>query len=344
MWPSHAAGRWDQPGVDQSGALSSAKGANCPGTPLGPFEVAAHDRPSLLSQPALPSKPPWGFPPFHTPQVPGPRLAPAGSSEAFRDTGRSLQRLHLDPSLSSPPFPACPSPTPPCAALGVLSLQQSQSATPEGFELPGAQGSGQRPEGPASGPAAHTIWGFSHVEPEARTAPSNPPPPPRCKCPGDTRPRGQCTPYCGEGGSTKPRKQHGGWTMRGTSPFAVNKSESNQGSTPPTVSGSVVFRPPRFLNPPRGFTWERAGGPNGLRNHWVDAFGYGFASKERLYVCGCREDAGGRASSVTPYWEEGSERDTEGTGLCWRTGHVCTPGHGRESGCAGRSLLLAQRL
>ena len=132
--------------------------------------------PGLLSQPALPSKPPWGFPPFHIPQVPGPRLPPAGSSEAFRDTGRSLQRLHLDPSLFPPPFPACPSPTPPCAALGVLSLQQSQSATPEGFELPGAQGSGQRPEGPASGPAAHAIWGFSHVEPEARTAPGNPRP------------------------------------------------------------------------------------------------------------------------------------------------------------------------
>ena len=163
--------------MDQSGALSSAKGANCPGTPLGPFEVAAHAAPppGLLSQPALPSKPPWGFPPFHIPQVPGPRLPPAGSSEAFRDTGRSLQRLHLDPSLFPPPFPACPSPTPPCAALGVLSLQQSQSATPEGFELPGAQGSGQRPEGPASGLAANAIWGFSHVEPEACTSAGKPP-------------------------------------------------------------------------------------------------------------------------------------------------------------------------
>ena len=163
---SGAAGRggegWNQPRVDQSGTLRGAKGANCPGTPIGPFEVDAH-APPLLSQPALPSKPPWGFPPFHIPRVPGPRLPPAGSSEAFRDAGRSLQRLHLDPSLSSPPFPACPSPTPPCAALGVLSLQQSQSATPEGFELPGAQGSGQKPEGPASGPAAHAFWGFSHV-------------------------------------------------------------------------------------------------------------------------------------------------------------------------------------
>ena len=230
-------GGWDQPGVDQSGALSSAKGANCPGTPLGPFEVAAHPPPRLLSQPALPSKPPWGFPPFHIPQVPGPRLPPAGSSEAFRDTGRSLQRLHLDPSLFPPPFPACPSPTPPCAALGVLSLQQSQGATPEGFELPGAQGSGQRPEGPASGPAAHAIWGFSHVEPEARTAPGNPrpprpPPPAQRKCPGDTRPRGQSTPYCGEGGSTKPRKQHGGWTRRGTSPFAVNRVSRTRAARP----------------------------------------------------------------------------------------------------------------
>ena len=66
------------------------------------------------------------------------------------------------------------SPTPPWA-LGVLSLQQSQSATPEGFDLPGAQGSGQRPEGPASGPAANAIWGFSNVEPEARTSAGNAP-------------------------------------------------------------------------------------------------------------------------------------------------------------------------
>ena len=60
-------------------------------------------------------------------------------------------------------------------ALGILSLQQSQSATAEGFELPGAQGSGQRPEGPASGLAANAIWGFSHVEPEARTSAGKPP-------------------------------------------------------------------------------------------------------------------------------------------------------------------------
>lgn len=68
--------------------------------------------------------------------------------------------------------------------------------------------------------------------------------------------------------------------------FRCEQSESNQGSTPPTVSGSVVFRPPGFLNPPRGFTREQAGCPYGLRNHWVDAFRDGFASKERLYVCG----------------------------------------------------------
>ena len=71
-------------------------------------------------------------------------------------------------------FPHAPSPTPPWA-LGILSLQQSQSATAEGFELPGAQGSGQRPEGPASGLAANAIWGFSHVEPEARTSAGKPP-------------------------------------------------------------------------------------------------------------------------------------------------------------------------
>ena len=181
-----------------------------------------------------------GFPAFSHSTGPWASTVPAGSSEAFRDTRRSLQRLHLDPSLFPPPFPACPSPTPPCAALGVLSLQQSQGATPEGFELPGAQGSGQRPEGPASGPAAHAIWGFSHVEPEARTAPGNPrapphpppPPPAQRKCPGDTRPRGQSTPYCGEGGSTKPRKQHGGWTRRGTSPFAVNRVSRTRAARP----------------------------------------------------------------------------------------------------------------
>ena len=236
---------WNQPRVDQSGTLRGAKGANCPGTPIGPFEVDAH-APPLLSQPALPSKPPWGFPPFHIPRVPGPRLPPAGSSEAFRDAGRSLQRLHLDPSLSSPPFPACPSPTPPCAALGVLSLQQSQSATPEGFELPGAQGSGQKPEGPASGPAAHAFWGFSHVEPEARTSPDNPRPPPQRKCPGDARPRGQGTPYCGEGGSPKPRKQHGGWTMRGTSPFAANRVSRTRATRPQPSRAVLSFGHPGF--------------------------------------------------------------------------------------------------
>ena len=41
--------------------------------------------------------------------------------------------------------------------------------------LPGAQGSGQRPEGPASGLTANAIWGFSHVEPEARNSTGNPP-------------------------------------------------------------------------------------------------------------------------------------------------------------------------
>ena len=67
-----------------------------------------------------------------------------------------------------------PSSTPLCP-LGVLSLPQSQTTTPEGFELPGAQGSDQRPEGPMSGPAVHDICVFSHVEPEAPTSPGNPP-------------------------------------------------------------------------------------------------------------------------------------------------------------------------
>ena len=72
-------GGWDQPGVDQSGALSSAKGANCPGTPLGPFEVAAHAAPP-------PPRPPFpaclafqtalGFPAFSHSAGPWASIAP----------------------------------------------------------------------------------------------------------------------------------------------------------------------------------------------------------------------------------------------------------------------------
>ena len=51
-----------------------------------------------------------GFPAFSHSTRPWASTVPAGSSEAFRDTRRSLQRLHLDPSLSSPPFPPCPLP------------------------------------------------------------------------------------------------------------------------------------------------------------------------------------------------------------------------------------------
>ncbi|KAI4573934.1 hypothetical protein MJT46_005174 [Ovis ammon polii x Ovis aries] len=131
-------------------------------------------------------------------KVPGPGLSPAGSSEAFRDNGRSLQRLHLDPTLSSPPYATCASPTPPWAP-GVLSLQQSQSTSPEGFELPGAQGSGQRPEGPASGPAANAIRGFSHVEPEANIRGN-----PQARMPRRYTPKGTVYPLCGEGGSCFP--------------------------------------------------------------------------------------------------------------------------------------------
>ena len=85
-------------------------------------------------------------------------------------------------------------------ASGVLCLQQSQSATPEGFELPGAQGSGQRPEGQRRDwqlmPfGAFLTWSLRPAPPRAN---------PQRECPGDTRPRGQCTPYCGEGGSCFP--------------------------------------------------------------------------------------------------------------------------------------------
>ena len=48
---------WNQPRVDQSGTLRGAKGANCPGTPIGPFEVDAHAPPSFPSLPCLPNRP-----------------------------------------------------------------------------------------------------------------------------------------------------------------------------------------------------------------------------------------------------------------------------------------------
>ena len=84
------------------GAVSSAHRANCPGIPLGPFDVAGHA--PFPKLPCLPNR--AGFSrlfTFHT--RPLASIAPARSCEAWRDTGRSLQCLHLDPSLSLPPFP-----------------------------------------------------------------------------------------------------------------------------------------------------------------------------------------------------------------------------------------------
>ena len=71
---------------------------------------------------------------------------------------------------------------------------------------------------------AFLMWSLRPAPPQATPA--------QRKCPGDTRPRGQSTPYCGEGGSTKPRKQHGGWTRRGASPFAVNRVSRTRAARP----------------------------------------------------------------------------------------------------------------
>ena len=66
---------WNQPRVDQSGTLRGAKGANCPGTPIGPFEVDAHAPPPpfpacLAFQTAL------GFPAFSHSTGPWASIAP----------------------------------------------------------------------------------------------------------------------------------------------------------------------------------------------------------------------------------------------------------------------------
>ena len=99
-----------------------------------------------------------GFPAFSHSTRPLTSIAPAGSCEAWRDTRCSLQCLHRDPSLSLPPFPT------PLPNSSVPSWRPFPAAVPDhhpqGFEPPGAQGSGQRCEGPASQTAAHAIWGF----------------------------------------------------------------------------------------------------------------------------------------------------------------------------------------
>ena len=160
------------------GAVSSAHRANCPGIPLGPFDVAGHA--PFPKLPCLPNR--AGFSrlfTFHT--RPLASIAPARSCEAWRDTGRSLQCLHLDPSLSLPPFPT------PLPNSSVPSWRPVPAAVPDrhpqGSEWPGAQGSGQRREGPASRTAAHAIWGFFMWS----LRPASPQP----KCPGDPCERGR---------------------------------------------------------------------------------------------------------------------------------------------------------
>ena len=96
-------------------------------------------------------------------------IASTGSSEAFLDTGCSLQCLHLDPSLSLPPFPTslpnssvlpwCPFPT----AVPVQRPPHPHPHThlhPHVFEWPETQINSQRRDGPTSQMVAHTIWGF----------------------------------------------------------------------------------------------------------------------------------------------------------------------------------------
>ena len=66
--------------------------------------------------------------------------------------------------------------------------------------MPGAQGSGQRPEGRASGLAANAIGGFSHVDPEARTSAGNP----TARVPWRYPPKGTGYPLLWGGGSCFP--------------------------------------------------------------------------------------------------------------------------------------------
>ena len=168
----------------------------------------------------MPSKPLWGFPTFHIPQVPGSRLPPAGSSKAFLDTGNSLQCLHLDPSLSSPPFPTAP-PQLLYALLVSFHCRNPRAPPPRALSYlePKAQTrelKGQHLDRQLMPFGTFLVWSLRLAPPQATPQP---------KCPGDTCQRGQCTPYCWEVGSTNPTKQHGGWTMRDTSLFPVNRAK-----------------------------------------------------------------------------------------------------------------------
>ena len=113
---------------------------------------------------------------------------------------------------------------------------------------------------------AFLMWSLRPAPPQ--TTPAPPPAQVPWRCP----PQGTGYPLLWGRRFPEAKEATRGVDDEGHVSFRCEQSESNQGNTPPTVSGGVVFRPPRFLNPPRGFTWEQAGGPYGLRNHWVEAF------------------------------------------------------------------------
>ena len=125
--------RWDQPRAQGPSAV--------------PTELTAWEFPWVpLTWPATPPCPAClafqttlGFPAFSHSTRPLASIGPAGSCEAWRDTGRSLQCLHLDLWLSLPPFPM------PLPNSSVSSWRPFPATVPyhhpQGFELPGAQGS-----------------------------------------------------------------------------------------------------------------------------------------------------------------------------------------------------------
>ena len=126
------------------GAISSAQSPNFPGIALGPFEVAVQA--PFPSLPCLPKR--SGFSRLFTFHTYVGLNCLCHLLCGIPDTGRSLQCLHLDPSLSLLPFPTflpnssmlswCPFPI----AVPVHH--------PQGFELPGAQGYCHRHIDPAS--------------------------------------------------------------------------------------------------------------------------------------------------------------------------------------------------
>lgn len=121
--------------------------------------VSGHAPTPFPSLPCLPNRSPLRvFPP----------IAPAGSSEAFWDTGRPLQCLHLDPGLSLPAFPT------PLANSSVPSWRPFPAAVSDHHTQLKAPARAGRAS-VSNGSSRHV--GLFHVEPEARTSPSPPPQP-----------------------------------------------------------------------------------------------------------------------------------------------------------------------